>query len=119
MNLILTITKSKVRELKESNCWSFNVHTQEIDNEQLNKLRSIDDFCKMFLSDEGINKDQLIAIEETIIDQAATGKSKSELFRLELLNHWQEKSEGHERFKDYYNTKMDGFINHLKTKRQV
>jgi len=115
MNIVLTGTKSGLRQLKEPGCWSFIIHTQEMGFDDIEKLTEIDDFCKILITDKGINKEQIEAIEEVEIDQKAKAKSKSEQLRLTLMEMWHEQSEGYATFKEYYQFKMDLIINHYKS----
>jgi len=106
MSLIIAGTKSKVRELKEINCWAFNFHTQELSSEQFKKLIEFD-FCKLLLSDENITDEMKDFIESEPIK--VEGKySKSQLLRF-TLNDIQPGE-------DFYNSEMDKIIKHYKSK---
>lgn len=105
-SLIISGTKSKVRELKETNCWGFTFQTQELDNSQLDKLRQYD-FCKLLLSDENITDEMKAFIEAEPIK--IEGKySKSQILRFILKDI--------QPGEDFYNSEMDKIINHYKTK---
>ena len=63
MNVVTLITKSGVRQLKESNCWGVSIHTNELSEDQLKTLINMDSVCTMLLSDTGISNEQVEAVE--------------------------------------------------------
>jgi|TARA_R110000822_G_scaffold80191_2_gene191241 hypothetical protein len=114
MNIVTLITKSGVRQLKETNCWALSIHTEELSEKQLKDLIKMDSVCTMLLSDTGISNEQVKAVEATeIVKEVKQSRSQQVRFQLKLL--WE--LEGMRGDKDdYYNTRMDSIIGKLKDK---
>ena len=113
MNIVTAITKSKVRQLKEPNCWAFTVHTQELSRDQFDRLIELDDYCVMMLSDEGITKAQEEAVKDIEIkEEVKMSKSQEVRFQLKLLYELDDK--GFKSFEEYYSNQMDVWIGKLK-----
>lgn len=72
--------------------------------------------CAGFLAfnKDAFKTEQLSIIEETKADYEDKTKTPSKRLRNALFIAWKQKSEGYERFEDYYKFKMDMFINHVK-----
>ena len=114
MNVVTLITKSGVRQLKETNCWGLSIQTQELSESQLKDLIKMDSVCTRLLSDTGISNEQVKAVEATeIVKDVKQSKSQQVRFQLQLL--WE--LEGERGTKDdYYNNRMDAIIGQLKDK---
>ena len=114
MNVVTLITKSGVRQLKETNCWGLSIQTQELSEDQLKELIKMDSVCTMLLSDTGISNEQVKAVEATeIVKEVKMSKSQEQRFQLKLL--W-EKEGKRGTVEDYYNMRMDSIIGRLKDK---
>ena len=112
MNIVTLITKSGVRQLKETNCWGLSIQTHELTEQQLKDLIKMDSVCTMLLSDTGISNEQVKAVEATeIAKEVKMSRSQQQRFQLKLL--WE--LEGEQGTKeDYYAMRMDAIIGKLK-----
>jgi hypothetical protein len=112
MNVVTLITKSGVRQLKETNCWGLSIQTQELSEDQLKDLIKMDSVCTMLLSDTGISNEQVKAVEATeIVKEVKQSRSQQMRFQIGLL--W-ELSGSVGTKEDHYNERMDQLTGRLK-----
>jgi hypothetical protein len=112
MNVVTLITKSGVRQLKETNCWGLSIQTQELSEDQLKDLIKMDSVCTMLLSDTGISKEQVKAVEATeIVKEVKQSRSQQMRFQIGLM--W-ELSGSVGTKEDHYNERMDQLTGRLK-----
>jgi hypothetical protein len=112
MNIVTLITKSGVRQLKETNCWALSIHTEELSEKQLKDLIKMDSVCTMLLSDTGISNEQVKAVEATeIVKEVKMSKSQQVRFQIQLM--WELSGISLTK-EDYYDDKMDKIIGLLK-----
>ena len=59
---------------------------------------------------------ELEEIDALKVEYDYQGKSPGQRLRAVLYRLWEQTPEGYKAFNDFYNSKMEGFINHLKSK---
>jgi hypothetical protein len=87
-----------------------------VNNDQLlviNAIKSQSGF--LMFKDAGISKDEESLIDSVDVD-LDNSKTPSQRLRNSLYVAWSQNSEGLNEFKEYYRTKMEKFINHVKSK---
>lgn len=113
-SVIITGVLTGQRMLKEPNCRSLTIHTNELLADQKQGLEDLhNQFIKVLLSPDEVTREMKKAIEEVKINE--DGKTQSQRLRAVLFRNWEMDQEGRD-FDSYYKEKMDKIINHYKSK---
>ena len=104
------------RDLKDKSKKLF-FQTPEITPVQASDLQTcVQQYVYLAIKAEPFMKDQLEVINDIKTDFNDTGKSYSQRLRATLYRNWEQSSEGYKDFNLYYAFKMEGLINHFKSK---
>ena len=91
--------------------------TNEVTPQQAANLQTmVQEYVYLAVKIEPFSQEQQDTISSLKNDIDAFGKSPSKRMKAVLFRMWEQKPEGYMDFNLYYQFKMEGFINHLKTK---
>ncbi len=76
----------------------------------------VQDFCYLGIKREPFLKEEIEIISDLKTDYEDTGKTPAQRLRAVLYRSWQQQSEGYKDFNLYYSFKIEGLINHFKSK---
>ena len=104
------------RSLKDKTM-KLEFETNELSPEQLAGLaQNLQAFGYLAFKQDTFKTEQLAVIEELKADYEDKRKTPSKRLRDVLFIAWKQHSEGYEDFEAYYNSKMNKFIEHVKSK---
>jgi len=104
------------RDLKDRSK-KLTFQTNEITPEQASNLQTcVQQFVYLAIKLEPFSKEQVDVINTLKNDFDEFGKNPSQRLRAVLYRLWEQGNEGYKDFNLYYQFKMEGFINHLKSK---
>jgi len=103
-----------MNQLKDKS-WKLMIVTQELKPEAVAILSQLSDYIKILLSDEGISDKMLKDFQELEVQLRDEPKSKSERLR-NVMYRYHEQEEFNEEFQNWYNKRMEKFIQHYKDK---
>jgi len=91
--------------------------TNEITPEQASNLQvCVQQFVYLAIKPEPFLKENLKIIGDIKTDYEDTGKTPAQRLRAVLYKNWEQTSEGYKDFNLYYAYKIEGMINHFKSK---
>lgn len=91
--------------------------TNEVTPKQAAELQvMVQQFCYLAIKPEPFLKEQIELINDLKTDYEDTGKTPAQRLRGALYRLWQQSSEGYNDFNLFYQYKIEGFINHIKSK---
>lgn len=91
--------------------------TNEITPDQAASLQvMVQQYCYVAIKLEPFTRDQQETINSLKNDYDDFGKTPAQRMRSVLYRMWEQSTEGYMDFNLYYTFKMEGFINHLKSK---
>ena len=114
---VIAGTIEGIRSLQDRSV-KLTLTTQELAPSDIGDLFSFQNkFCKILITDSNVIQPQLIKeVENTEVEEWEKSKSAGQRLRGVLFILFQQKPEGHLDFDTYYKSKMNGFIDHLKSK---
>lgn len=113
--LLLPVVVSSIRSLKDGSV-SVCVETNELSPGKAGELFSLrNKVAMMYLSPKEVITQQELKQVDTI-DAEVSGKSQSQRIRAVLYLLHQQNNEGFKTFEEYYRSKTEKFIEHLKSK---
>lgn len=114
MNAIFSGIVSGISTLKDGTVKTI-FELNEVSPDVIGQLYSLNNqFAKVYISTENITQEAKDSVDGVEIEEE--GKSPSKRMRNVLFRLWEQDSQGYEDFELFYKWKMNGFIEHLKTK---
>lgn len=114
MSILLPVTIENITTRKDSTL-KVVLGTQEVNPEQAGKLfELLNKYAVTYISGKDISKEQIQAVDEVDIDLG--GKSQSERIRNTLFVLFNQDAEGFSTFDNYYQSKTEKYLEHLKSK---
>lgn len=114
MSILLPVTIENITTRKDKTL-KVVLGTQETTPEQAGKLfELLNQYAVVYISGKDITHEQIKAVDEVDIDLG--GKSQSERIRNVLFLLFNQDAEGFSNFDNYYQSKTEKFIEHLKSK---
>jgi len=91
--------------------------TNEVTPQQASDLQvCVQQFVYLAVKPEAFTKEQVDVISNLKTDYDDFGKTPGQRLRAVIFRLWEQQNEGYKDFNLYYAFKMEGFINHLKSK---
>lgn len=114
MSVLLQVTVENITSRKDKTI-KLVLGTQEATPEQAGSLfELLNQLAFILISPKGITKNQIDAVDKVDVDLG--GKSQSERIRNVLFLLFNQNAEGFSNFDNYYQSKTEKFIEHLKSK---
>ncbi len=116
MSILLQVTVENITSRKDKTI-KLVLGTQEASPDQVGQLfELLNQLAFILISPKGINQEQIDAVEA--VDVELGGKTQSQRIRGVLYKLFEQNHEGFTTFDNYYKSKTDKYIDHLKTKIQ-
>ena len=97
--------------------YTINFETNELTPEQVGELaNNTQSFGFLAFSKDAFKSEQISLISEIKAEYDDKSKTPSKRLRDVLFVAWKQSSEGYATFEDYYKSKLEKFINHVKSK---
>jgi hypothetical protein len=114
MGIIIASQIDSIRTLKDGTL-KLSLECQELPSKDMSDLFQLKGLIKVYLSSTNIEKDIISNIDDLVITEEGQ-KSESQRMRAVLYRLWESKPEGYDTFNDFYKSKMEKIINHIKDK---
>ena len=104
------------RSLKDRTL-KLSFETQELTPEQMADIHySLNKVGYLAFAPDPFTTKEISDLDSLKVEYDDTGKPPSQRLRAVLYRLWEQTPEGYKAFNDFYNSKMEGFITHLKSK---
>ena len=114
MSVLLQVTVENITSRKDRTI-KLVLGTQEVTPQQAGSLfELLNQLAFVLISPKGITQEQIDAVEDVDVDLG--GKTQSQRIRGVLYKLFEQDNEGFSNFDNYYKSKTEKFIEHLKSK---
>lgn len=114
--ILIPAILSSFRSLKDKTL-KLEFETNEPTPEQLSEIGSASQaFGYLLFKKDEFKTEQIHLVDELKADYEDKSKTPSKRLRDVLFVAWKQKNEGYNEFEDYYKSKMEKFISHVKSK---
>ena len=104
------------RSLKDRTL-KLSFETQELSPERMADIHySLNKVGYLAFAPDPFSTKEMHDLDSLKVEYDDNGKPPSQRLRAVLYRLWEQTPEGYKAFNDYYNSKMEGFITHLKSK---
>lgn len=104
------------RSLKDRTL-KLSFETQELSPERMADIHySLNKIGYLAFAPDPFTTKEINDLDSLKVEYDDTGKPPSQRLRAVLYRLWEQSPEGYKAFNDFYNSKMEGFITHLKSK---